>query len=383
MKNKQTYGFQTGKPVTGDRLIGRDLILDQIEKLVSTGQSVVLIAPRRFGKSSILLEILNRLRTKELYQGYIDIFSTPTKRILSEKITETVLSNKRLDIAFHKFKSSVKEILKQIELKQSIEDFEFILDFADKQSDDDILLSKAIDFINDFSKKNNRKIVFGMDEFADLQKLNGKEIIKLFRSKIQVQSNSSYIFAGSYESVMNELFVSSKSPFYRFARIIKLDVIPYDDFSDFISKVFKKIGITIESDAIRLILSFTGGHPYYTQLICQQIQFNHPTGKPVMRRDIVDYIEESMIAEINYIEILWSELSKSRENIEVLLALSKEETSVYSSLDVKKINVARVLNRLINRGLVIKEGKQYLLIDPLLKYWIKRTILGINKTECV
>jgi len=76
-------------------------------------------------------------------------------------------------------------------------------------------------------------------------------------------------------------------------------------------------------------------------------------------------------------------LTKSRENIEVLLALSKEETTIYSSLDVKKINVARVLNRLINRGLVIKEGKQYSLTDPLFKYWIKRIILGIDKTECV
>jgi AAA+ ATPase superfamily predicted ATPase len=379
----KTYGFLTGKPVTGDQLIGRNSILDQIEKLVLSGQSVVLIAPRRYGKSSILLETLNRLKTKNVYRGYIDIFSTPTKRILSEKITETVLSNKKLDIAFHKMKTNIKEILKQIELKQSIEDFEFILDFADKQSDSNILLSKAIDFINDFSKKNNRKIVFGMDEFGDLQKLNGIEIIKLFRSKLQIQSNASYIFSGSYESVMNELFVSSKSPFYRFARIIKLDRISHQDFSTYIKKVFEKINIEIETDAIGKILNFTNGHPYYTQLVCQQIQLNHKPGKLVKKKDIYDYIEESMHAEINYIEILWSELTRSKENIEVLLSLSMDETSIYSSQDVKKINVARVLNRLKNRGIVNKEGRSYVLTDPLLQYWIKRTILGMDKTECV
>jgi AAA+ ATPase superfamily predicted ATPase len=380
---KKTYGFLTGKPVTGDQLIGRDLILDQIENLVLSGQSVVLIAPRRFGKSSILLETLNRLKSKNVYQGYIDIFSTPTKRILSEKITETVLSNKSLDSAFHKLKTNIKEILKQIELKQSIEDFEFILDFADKQSDADILLSKAIDFINDFSVKNNQKIVFGLDEFGDLQKLNGKEIIKLFRSKLQVQSNSSYIFSGSYESVMNELFVSSKSPFYRFARIIKLDMIPHEDFSVYINKVFKKININIEIDAIRKILSFTNGHPYYTQLVCQQIQLNHKPGNPVKKKDIYNYIEESMIAELSYIEILWTELTRSKENIEVLLSLSMDETSIYSSQDRRKINVARVLSRLKNRGIIHKKGKGYILTDPLLKYWIKRTILEMDKTECV
>jgi hypothetical protein len=46
---KKTYGFLTEKPVTGDQLIGGDLILDQIEKLVLSGQSVVLIALSQYG----------------------------------------------------------------------------------------------------------------------------------------------------------------------------------------------------------------------------------------------------------------------------------------------------------------------------------------------
>jgi len=379
----KAYSFTTGKPVTGDQLIGRDDILDQIENLLLNGQSVVLIAPRRFGKSSVLLELLNRLRDKDVYRGYIDVFSTPTKRILSEKITESVLSNKKLDNAFHKLKNNIKELLKQVELKQSIEDFEFILDFADTKSEESELLANAIDFIDNFAKKNKHRIVFAMDEFGDLQKLNGKEIIKLFRSKIQMQSNAAYVFSGSYESVMNDLFVSAKSPFYRFARIIKLDTISPQAFSAYIQKVFKKISIEVEAAAINTILNFTQGHPYYTQLICQQIQLNHKAGKTVNPKDIAAYIEESMLAEINYMEILWTELTRSRENIPVLLALSRDEKEIYASQDLKKINVSRVLNRLQKRGIVNKVEKTYMLGDPLLKYWIKRTILEMDKTECV
>lgn len=45
-----TFSFQAGKPVTGSQLAGREDIIQQIMQLTLNGQSVVLIAPRRFGK---------------------------------------------------------------------------------------------------------------------------------------------------------------------------------------------------------------------------------------------------------------------------------------------------------------------------------------------
>ena len=60
MKTKETtFSFQEGKPVTGNRLVGREEIIDQVLHLALSGQSVVLIAPRHFGKTSILLEVIN------------------------------------------------------------------------------------------------------------------------------------------------------------------------------------------------------------------------------------------------------------------------------------------------------------------------------------
>ena len=49
-----------GKPVTGEHLIGRREEITAINQYLDLGQSVVLIAPRRYGKTSLLLETLKQ-----------------------------------------------------------------------------------------------------------------------------------------------------------------------------------------------------------------------------------------------------------------------------------------------------------------------------------
>jgi hypothetical protein len=47
---KRTIMMQVGKPLTGKEFIGRQKEAREIIQYLSMGQSVVLIAPRRFGK---------------------------------------------------------------------------------------------------------------------------------------------------------------------------------------------------------------------------------------------------------------------------------------------------------------------------------------------
>jgi len=183
--------------------------------------------------------------------------------------------------------------------------------------------------------------------------------------------------------IFNDLFISSHSPFYRFARVIKLRSIAKNPFKKYLINVFSNLGIKINDDSLDFILNFTGGHPYYTQLICQQIELGFSSKNPILKSQIVDFIESAMWVEINYIEKLWEELARSKENIPVLLTLAKSQRGLYSEIETKKINVARALKRLQVSGIVEKIDKYYQITDPLFLYWIKRNILGFEKTECV
>src|SRR6056297_528533 len=97
---RNRMNLQVGKPVTGDELIGREKEIRTIKDLLKAGQSVVLIAPRRFGKTSVLFEVMQELKKEHWFTCYVDLFSVPTLFSLAERITEGVLSNTRLSRLF-------------------------------------------------------------------------------------------------------------------------------------------------------------------------------------------------------------------------------------------------------------------------------------------
>ena len=213
--------LNVGKPVTGEELIGREKEINEIIQTIKAGQSVALIAPRRFGKTSIMMEVMNRLTREKFFTGSIDIFTVPDIEQLAFEITYQVLKNRKLDEALNKLKRNLGEILTNIKFRKEIEGAEFILGFGKPQNDPWEQLRSSLRFIETFALKYNKKICFAFDEFGDIEKLDGTEIIKLFRGIIQNQKQSVYIFSGSYESVMNKIFVTSKSPFYRMVKIVE------------------------------------------------------------------------------------------------------------------------------------------------------------------
>jgi AAA+ ATPase superfamily predicted ATPase len=83
--------FPTGIPVIGENLIGREKEVNQIIDLVLNHQSVILIALRRYGKTFILLEVLDRLGKKGIFNCRVDIFQTSSKKELAQEITNSVL----------------------------------------------------------------------------------------------------------------------------------------------------------------------------------------------------------------------------------------------------------------------------------------------------
>jgi uncharacterized protein len=334
-----------------------------------------LIAPRRFGKTSLVNEVLRRLDNKGLYTLYVDLFSNPTMDGLASSITQEVLSNKKLDKAFSNFITNLKEIARNIEFRQEVEQHEFILGFNDNHKNPNELLAESVDFIEHFAKKNKKQMIAAFDEFGDLAKYGSEKLVKLFRSKMQTHKNSTYIFSGSYESVMNELFVSPKSPFYRFARIIQLKGITNEVFTKYIIDKLKNNGQKISEDALSALLSFTKGHPYYTQLMIQQIVLFHQNQKSIEKKHIENIKDDAVNIELSYIEKTWEELSKSKELIPVLLAIASKHLPVYTATAKHPGNTSRALRKLVDSAVIHKEEDGYHFNDPFLEYWIFKNLI--------
>ena len=369
--------IRAGIPVSGSEFIGREDDIAKILEILQMGQSIVLIAPRRFGKTSLVMKILLLLKKKKCFTGFVDIFASPSIPALSEQITAQVLKNNKLDSIFKKSARSALQLFRNAKLKAVIEDFEFILSFADDNKNKWSLLENSIDFINKYSVKNNNQMIFAFDEFGDISKLDGNQIVKLFRSKTQQHKNTSYIFSGSYESVMNTMFVSKNAPFYRFARVINLGFIDTGEFLKYYKKKFKQFGINDYEKLSSDILKFTQGHPYYSQLALQEAIIFYKLNDKLPNYKTL--IANMLQAERNYLEKSWEEVSTSKASVKVILAIVESESGIYAKLGNSGINIFRTLNQLKNKGILIKNknnNKNYQLSDPLFQEWIKTYVLS-------
>lgn len=337
------------------------------------GQSVVLIAPRRFGKTSLTLEVIRQLKQANNYTAYIDVFAHANLNMLTESIISEVLDNNGLKKAYHKTKGSITQLLKNLKLRAVIEDFEFLLGLEDKTVDAWTNFSNALKFIDGFTSKNNKHMICALDEFGDMLKFDKSgEIIKLFRSEIQRQDSASYLFSGSYESVMNELFVDSKSPFYRLARVIKLGYLEYDVLEKYFVSTLKKHGIRFVPAQISELIVRLKGHPYYCQLALQQLFLYYQWNKILASND--ELIELIMQVDSSYFEKTWEDLSSNKELSLVLKHISLHERGLYHMASEKGINASRAISQLMGKGIICKTQNGYDYYDPLLKIWVEKTI---------
>lgn len=364
--------LRVGKPVTGDELIGREKEIMEILNALRSGQSVVLIAPRRFGKTSIMMEALQRLSDDKYFTGSIDLFTITDIGQLAYEITGQVLKNRKLEEALNKLKSNLGEILTNIKFREEIQDAEFILSFGKPEKDKWEQLRSSIQFIESFSVKHNKRICFAFDEFGDIEKMDGIEIIKLFRGIIQSQKQSVYIFSGSYESVMNNLFVTSKSPFYRMVKIIEPGFLKIPDLTRFVETKLRALNIEFDPGQIRQGIEFTRGHPYYIRLFIQEYYFQYLQDKKPSATENI--ISNMMFSENNYLEKLWDEISNKKELRRVMIKII-QTGKPYTGIEDKKINISRAISELVGKGIVFSEKSGYVLSDPLFERFIKERVL--------
>ncbi len=366
---------QVGKPVYGNNLIGRDNEMRLIKELILAGQSIVIVAPRRMGKTSLMMELIRQLKEEGYFTCNIDVFSSSNISSLAHRITESVFANNKLDKYFRLAVTNITDAFKNIKFKSEIEDYSFILEFNSKAKNAPFdLLEDSLNLIDSYAAKNKKKMLAAFDEFGDIKKLDGEHIVKLFRSVIQLQRNTTFLFSGSYESVMSELFVSRNAPFYRMTRIIELGNINDQDFKIYLTRVFAENNIVINSHRISKILSFTKGHPYYTQLYAQELLINHKLSDTEVLASHEEILQQLLIVEKSFLEKNWEDVSKKRENKVVITAIAKGVVNIYSEIDNKKVNIARAVNDLKKQGLISTRDSSFVLNDPLFNEWIIRYV---------
>lgn len=378
--------FEIGKPVTGKQLIGREKEVDELFSRVVGGQSMILTAPRRYGKTSIILEVLHRLKHKGIKVGYIDIFESAGLGEVAQRIVESLLENEKLPIRkfFKVLRKDLRTAVSGMEFRGVVQDYEFVLSFAEPEIEDIKLFDEALDFIGKYGR-NNDKLIFIIDEFSDIAKWNGR-LLKKMRAKFQRHENVTYIFAGSKETLMRDIFTNKSYAFYGFGMMMELGPLPEKQFSDYLLNRFSQAGVNVTKEVVYAIVGRTGSHPYYTKLLAQTVADMIEPGESI-DTGIVDKACDRILLMIKgELDKEWESLLRAplERKLLKIIGLYKEppySTNFLSEKEKKQVYFA--LTALEKKGIIYKESKgKYRFCNPLfgayLETFLQNSFYQIN-----
>jgi len=217
--------FKTGTPVTGENFIDRKKHLPLFKTYIDHNQNIMIKAPRRFGKTSLVKHLLEN--KKEYHYIYIDINIVSNLKEFADKILDSAYSLSNIDNFVQRAKHSLYDLIKSIKgIDSSITDLiDISIEFNqtdDSKIDGVAYYLHALDVLNATAIKKNINIKCVFDEFQDILKIASNDILDKTRSVLQHHTNVTYIFLGSIESIMTKIFESKSSAFFHFAKIIAL-----------------------------------------------------------------------------------------------------------------------------------------------------------------
>lgn len=350
MENPFKFGSLVDVPYFTDRVEE----LDYIVRFLNSENHLVLISPRRFGKSSLVKKAVGETGRPYLW---LNMQSVLSREDLATKLLKAILNQYK----FEKVKYYLRNfrVIPAVNMNPMTD--ELSVSFQPFTDNGATALEDVMDMLQKVSTPDNNLIVV-LDEFQSILEID-KNMDKQLRAIMQEQTGINYIFLGSQESMMTDIFERKKSPFYHFGMLMRLNKIPYEDFKLYLAERLAFDPCETETLADE-ILAFTECHPYYTQQLAFAVWNNLSRGKQddVIRQSVEDIVTTH---DLDY-ERLWLNFNKTDKYVMVAISEGnnpnqdrKQPTSTMSSAIV----------RLMKKGYIIRVG-QYEIEDPFFKKWI-------------
>lgn len=369
--------FKFGKEVTGYQFYDREAIKRELHRKLMDGSSnVVLFAPRRYGKTSLVMRVLEELSVKDGVKGVcFDMTRVTSLGRFCETYVNAVYAmvggRRELMHLLAEYLASFRP-----ELSVGIGGAVRIrLDLAAGLTETSI--AEALDLPERLSHEmGDIPLVVAFDEFQEVAGLSKEFALeKIFRSCIQAHQNVRYVFLGSKTHLMKRMFADASRPFYNSAIPLPLGKPPEDESREFLSSRFRDAGIVLGSAELEGILSASENIPYYLQELASAVFETVLPEKAVTAGHLAQAIEDIVAknAEL-YIERL-AGLSETKRAI--LLALATEPTAVFSdeyrhahALPVSS-TLHTALRELQEEGIVNTDEAGHRLADPFFVRFIK------------
>jgi AAA+ ATPase superfamily predicted ATPase len=376
---RTTNPFRFGALALDEAFTDRAREVAELKADALAGQDVVLFAPRRLGKSSLVWRVAQELVAEGALVAQVDLMTAPTVARLAEKLAQSIHEN----IASPLFRARERlrvfqglRVMPTMTVDPNDGSLSFSFSGATVAAPEDLeaTLERLLELPGQLAGERGRQVVLVLDEFQEIADID-PGLPRLMRAAFQSQPEVAHIYLGSRRHTLERIFNDANEPFWRSAKRMELGVIDPEAFSSFVVDRFAESGKALDAGGLSAIFAITRGHPYATQELCYFLWQRLADGAEAGEGDVADALEDVLRSEDAHFTAVW-ERTTSHQRL-LLQALADEEGHPLAGEYRRRhalpsgSSVQRALQSLERAELVTRARGRAWISEPFLAEWLR------------
>lgn len=348
---------------------------------IQSGKHTLLIAPRRYGKSSLAEKAI---QASGLPFARANFHLCTSDEEVASLIKSCVISLIQssigpLNVVVPWVKKFLKSLHPRVSFLKDIATLELISDAKENYA---VSIAETLLMLEGLLKEKHKKAVLFLDEFQEIANISQSTAIEgAIRTAAQELQHLTIIFSGSIRSLLMGMFEDERRPLYKLCRKIHLERISKEDYTQHLQAIAQDTwGVGLTGEAVEKILSLSHCHPYFLNYLCDTLWQRFPSQSSVLptSEDVAD-------AWVQVLEEEWSDAVREISSLpmtqrRVMKSLAQSNASQMLSRDrvfelkLAQSSIASALNALLEKDyLEHREGERYEIVNPVLQAALARS----------
>lgn len=338
----------------------------RLSNYIESGTHAYLVAPRRYGKSSLCENVLEN--TKHAWvklDFHLAVTEKNAEQIIINGVTELIgKAVGAIDKLQHIVKKYVQKLKPKIALDAKFMKLEFALDEDSNPAEN---IAEALLLLEKLLQERDKQAVLLLDEFQEIGNMEkGRGIEGAIRHVAQETQNLAIIFSGSNPQMLATMFEDERRPLFKLCRKLVLDRIHEKDYKPHLNKAARsKWNKELKQAEFERIMQITERHPYYVNYLCDELWLDE---KP----PTIDSIEEAweLIVEEERSDLIKDFFSLPDNQKKLLIYIANfggnnlYASEVVSRTEIPSGSIATTLSNLIEKNYLEKIDNRHRIIVP-------------------
>jgi len=367
----QRRDFPTGGAVGAEDLVGREHVLKELfERVYTQGNSVVLSAPRQTGKTSVVAELVRRVRKAKGMAVSVDCSTATSADDLAELIAaKTYDEASGLRNAFARLGDLVRNVSVPT-LYRTDADIALAFHSPQRQMPTTQKLAKAFALADRIAEEKKVRTVVVYDELPTVRKLSPRVLDQLRAELQHANKQTSYIFMGSEIGMLNALFKDRRRMTFRLGVPLDLPAPTDTEWVLYIEDRFRTLGLPLAPNEAQHLVTFTGGHPRDLMEACQHLLTLRKLDPSTARAlEVVE--EKTYVGLQRNFELIWDRIDEPKGTRLTAVRIATGQPVYGRGREAKATK--RTVDKLMNEGIVRQLGRgRFEFNEPLFAEHVRR-----------